>query len=282
MKISHLCHVCQGGVAILFHFEAVPPLQNRFFSDIEAACKFPTTEVSFLWCEKCQHISINKTRTIKFDQNYDNRQTTSPFALEQYRSIVSDIKQQIPYRNACIIEIGCGRGELLEMLHFAEHTNLKGFDPAAPATPATTDMISNSYWDGTVQKRGADLIIARHTIEAIPEPMDFIGFIAEALKHDGRIYCEITNAPNLLNNRDIFSLYPEYSNLFSALSLARIYAENGLSVEKVTSINQGEWLGVWGKKNSGLYNYNAASHLAVLHEELLKLPRPIVLWGGAE
>jgi len=277
VQIKHFCNICECIATSLLHLVAAPPLQNRFFHTRQDAQQFATTEVDFLWCETCQHISISKTRSVEFDQHYDNRQTASQFAVDQYKSVIGDIEQQVPSREACIVEIGCGRGELLEMLHSSRYKNLKGYDPAAPAA---TDLVSNVYWNGSTQGNGADLILARHTIEEVPEPNGFIGFMAKSLNQDGRIYCEITNAPKLLSYKGIFSLYPECSNLFSALSLAKLYARNGLFVEKITSINDGEWLGVWGKKSVSLDGDSAASFLSSVYKKLLQLPRPIVIWGA--
>ncbi len=278
MRFKHACNICGGAVTPLLQLDAVPPLQNRFFATREDAQGFATTEVGFLWCAACQHVSIRKAHEVEFDHHYDNRQTASPFVLALYQSILSDIEQQIPSRQARVVEIGCGRGELLEMLRRSGYKDLRGFDPAAPMA---TDLVSNVHWDGDTHGRGADLILARHTLEEIPEPHAFVGLMASALNPGGSVYCEITNAPHLLGDADIFALYPEYSNLFSALSLARLYAANGLSVEKVTRINDGEWLGVWGRKNQALGVESAAGHIAALHKQLLALPGPVVLWGAA-
>ena len=277
MDVKHACNICQDDATQLLHLDEVPPLQNRFSKNFDDAKKFAATEVDFLWCQSCQHISINKTQTVQFDQYYDNKQTASPFVVAQYKQIVSDIEQQVPCKDARIVEIGCGRGELLEMLRDSGYKSLRGFDPAAPVA---TDMISNTYWDISVQRQGIDLIIVRHTIEEIQEPNPFIDSMVKALNQEGWIYCEITNAPNLLDDKGIFSLYPEYSNIFSTLSIARLYAKNGLSVEKVTSINEGEWLGIWGKKRCGFSGGGAADLLNVVYEKILKLQKPIVLWGG--
>lgn len=273
------CNICDGVVDQLLRLDGVPPLQNRFFQDAESARNSVTAGVEFLWCESCQHISIRKNKKSEFDQHYDNSQTASPLVVGQYQSIASDIEQEVPSRDAHVIEIGCGRGEFLRVLRDAGYKNLHGFDPSAPVA---TELVSNTLWDGQVPLNGADLLLARHIIEEIPDPDVFVEALAKALSDNGRIYCEITNASYLIKNGDPFSMYPEYSNLFSVLSLAKLFGRNGIAVDKVTSINHGEWLGIWGGRLRVSRASDAVTvRLSVIRQKLLELPRPLVLWGAA-
>lgn len=273
-----ICKICHDGAINILQIRKIPPLQNRFFNNFEEAQNFLQVDVNYLWCDKCQHISIYKNQSHEFDRDYDNDQTASLLMIEQYQSIVSDIVMQVPSRNASIIEIGCGRGYFLEILRDAGYIHLKGYDPAAPTG---TEIISNSYWDGTSDAGGIDLVIVRHTLEEMQKPNNFVESIVRSLNYNGRIYCEVTNAPYLLNNNRVFSLYPEYENMFSVNSLSKIYAQNGLSVEKITTINGAEWVGVWGIKNQFPYSAHMKNNLMYIREKILKMPKPIVLWGGA-
>ena len=113
MNANCICKICTNPAEIYLNLEAVPPIQNRFLSTVKEAQEFISTEVQFMWCEKCQHISINKNKKYDFDHNYDNQQAFSSYAKSQLEEIVKDIEKQIISRNAFIVEIGCGRGELL-------------------------------------------------------------------------------------------------------------------------------------------------------------------------
>ena len=216
-----------------------------------------------------------------FDSGYDNTQTYSQIAVEQYQAVVEDIVQQVPDCDANIIEIGCGRGELLELLRVIGYRNIHGYDPAAPSS---SDLIENVYWNGGLdssgeQSSGVDLIILRHTIEEVKDPGAFLRLLSGSLKDNGLIYCEITNAAHLLELERVFSLYPECANIFSALSLSTIYGRCGLSVEKITNIHHGEWLGVWAKKSRVVGSDHIVDGLAAIRASLCSLPRPLVLWG---
>jgi len=272
------CNLCGEPGRRLLQAGPVPPLQNRFYASLEAARSAASSECEFLWCDTCSHVSVSKTRSSAFDENYDNSQTASAVAQQQHAAVVGDIQRWIPDRGAFILEIGCGRGELLDMLKDAGYQNLKGYDPAAPANTAA---VVKGYWGGSGGgDPPCDLLVARHTLEEVPSPSSFVAAMAASLAPEGHVYCEITNANHLMDAEGLFSLYPECSNLFSVRSLSGVFARNGLSIEGVSSHNRGEWLGVWGRKLSVPSERAVMNSLEVLAQRIARLPRPLVLWGA--
>lgn len=270
------CNICGEQSNTIFSVDRVPPIQNRFFSNTIEAQNFDATKVVFFWCDNCQHVSIHKEKSLDFDEQYNNNQAASSVAVNQFRAVFNDIEQMVPAKSSRIIEIGCGRGELLKMLQDIGYGNLKGYDPAAPAP---SELVSNDYWNGEESEK-ADLVIARHTLEEIPDPKKFIATIAGAIKQGGYFYAEITNATHLIGVEECFSLYPEYCNIFSLLSLAGILSKSGFLIKSANAINGGEWLGVWAKKQDYLLS-NRSVELNELSRKIKKLPKPLVLWGAA-
>ena len=61
-------------------------------------------------------ISFFKSEPGFLDENYDNRRLQSVVALNQFLEIVAGIKKRFPKRGSRIVEIGCGRGELIGLL----------------------------------------------------------------------------------------------------------------------------------------------------------------------
>lgn len=271
-----MCNICGGQGNIILSVDHVPPIQNRFFPSAIGAQSFVTTAVDFAWCNVCQHISIHKEMTLDFDEFYNNSQTASSVVVNQYKAIINDIEQMVPDKAARIVEIGCGRGELLEMLRNSGYSNLKGYDPSAPYS---SELISNEYWNGDAGNK-ADLVIVRHTLEEISNHEIFISMIAGALKRGGYLYAEITNSTHLVKIDGCFSLYPECHNIFSTLSLAKVLSKNELMMDSVTSINRGEWLGVWARKQI-FQTLKSEVNPDDLSRKIRDLPKPLILWGAA-
>lgn len=273
-----VCNVCGGSCQSFLEFDAVPPMQNRFCSTAAQAREFPLTSVRYAWCGECQHISIAKARPVKFDAQYNNDQTSSRVAVAHYQNVVAEIENVLPNREAKIVEIGCGRGELLLLLKERGYSNLLGYDPSAPSELG--QIVRNDYWVPS-EKSEIDLLVLRHTLEEIPDLEGFMHDIEVSLSETGFVYCEITNVSRMMRKRDAFSLYPECSNLFTASSLARLFGRHGVSIERVVGYHEDEWLGVWGRKFTGaLRLLDGQNFLEGVIQQIDQLPKPVVLWGA--
>lgn len=272
------CNLCRGFCKPLLEIGAIPLMQNRFNATLQDAQAALTASCGFLWCDACCHVSVRKKNNPEFDENYNNSQIASQVALQHYLAVVEDIKGWLPNKNARILEIGCGRGELMEMLRAAGYGCIKGYDPAAPAN---IDFLINEHWSRAVSGNSVyDLLIIRHTLEEVHDPVDFVAAIVTQLAPGGYVYCEITNVSNILDVEGMFSFYSEYSNLFSINSLAEVFARNGLSIKSVSSHGRGEWLGIWAARISVPSAETTQNLVEKLSSRIAELPRPLVLWGA--
>lgn len=270
------CNICGARSDVLLSLSAVPPIQNRLFATAQQAMAFAQVQADFFLCGDCHHISVVKNQSVEFSKDYNNDQTGSAVAGAHLERVVADVEAEVSDRAAQIVEIGCGRGELLRLLQQRGYSSLIGYDPAAPDTLG--GLISKQRWDE--HARAADVFILRHTLEEFCDADEFVGQLSAAMNSAGRVYCEITDAERIVSERDLFSLYPEYSNFFSIFSLARLLKKYGLSITKVTSYFDGEWFGVWARKQPRALHQTAAVDLrSLLVQRIRELPRPVVLWG---
>lgn len=270
------CRVCNQPASILLDVADVPPLQNRYYKSKKDAMHAAVMDASFHFCLSCQHISIHKTAQAEFDDHYNNRHVKSAIVEKLYSDVASDIARHITSANASILEIGCGRGELLDILLKSGFTNVVGYDPAAPSS---TPYLHNTYWEPSSQEASLDLVILRHTLEEIDEPLTLLRALRNGLKPDGLLYCEITNATYLIEHELFFSLFPECVNLYSSLSLAKLYASAGYAIVDITPIKGGEWLGIWAKPVDIGHN-TAANALVRVSQAFSRLAKPVFLWGA--
>lgn len=276
LDASGACGICGGETGILFSGDGAPPMQNRFYASREDACAASTIGVSFEACSVCSHIFIRKTKSELFDSTYNNDQSASGVSVRHLQNVAQALAQSAPARDSKIIEIGCGRGELLRVLSEMGYDHLEGYDPAAPM--GALSFVRSEYWNPEAGA-AADLVILRHTLEEIPDNDAFLRMTANALRVGGEVYVEITNAAHILKNNDVFSLFPECSNLFSLDSLTRVLVSHGLSPVRSIEYFNGAYVGVWAKR-TGASSAPAPVYLANRLREIIKgLPKPVALWG---
>ncbi len=136
----------------------------------------------------------------------------------------------LPERHdACVIDIGCGHGQLLRSLKKQDYSNLMGIDVTV-ARPAwlnesnicyasnSNDPLLDSTLSTLPQK--ADLIFLHHVLEHIPKKdmIYFLKNIKHALSHQGILSI---NVPNAQSNTGCYWAFEDFTHtfLFTAGSL---------------------------------------------------------------
>lgn len=274
------CNICgESNGKIFMAVDTAPPIQNNFQLTPQASLDFPRIKAQYYWCNSCTHISIDKDKPANFDPNYNNEPVKFGVTANQLLEVSELIKKKLPDRQSKIVEIGCGRGELIKILNKSGFKNTTGFDPVLPADDPKLGLRSE-YWGNEKKNYDIDLLIIRHTLEEI-DVLD--EFIEKINRHNIKnIYIEITNAVHLFVRKDYFSLYTEYSNLFSIQSLGKLFS-NKYAISGVQEYFSERWLGLWLvnlsiKEQSEKYS-QLISHLRNIVKN--RLDKPVVLWGAA-
>lgn len=145
-------------------------------------------------------------------------------------------------RPARILDVGCGRGDLLSQWRDLGH-EVCGVEPdPIPRTAALEkglDVHAGSCEDlpDAVRAREFDIIVAAHVLHHCIDPLLAITNLAERLSRNGRFICEVPN-PECLGARwagiawrhlDI----PRQANVFTLQSLTALIERACLRVEKV-------------------------------------------------
>jgi SAM-dependent methyltransferase len=139
-----------------------------------------------------------------------------------------------------IVDIGCGRGDLLRMLARRAAGKGFGFDPSfkdaelIPKDPAV--QIVNEYFDAA---RGREikpaLVCCRHVLEHVPEPVAFLQSLRDALSAagDAVLYLEVPNGEHLFRTGGVWDVLYEHYSYFTAHSLELALRTAGFDVLKI-------------------------------------------------
>jgi SAM-dependent methyltransferase len=204
----------------LYRAEQLPVLQNRVFrTEAEAkACAKGDVILVQDPCTGLVHNAAFRSDVVKYDSNYQNEQAVSTafcFHLDEVTQII-----ERHFHGLSIIEIGCGKAyflERLQQLGFA----VTGIDPAYEGN--NPRVLRRSFTCDLGVK--AEVIILRHVLEHIQNPILFLEEMREANQGSGLIYIEVPFLDWIIQHRAWFDIFYEHVNYFRLDDFKRIFAK---------------------------------------------------------
>lgn len=135
-----------------------------------------------------------------------------------------------------IIDIGCGRGEILSHLSRSFKCRITGIEPSTEEACRTSERLGITIINGTLDSMGNssnrfDVVILSHVLEHFHDPREAVRKCAALLSPNGSFFIEV---PNMLRpnpkKRLANWLAIEHMYYFTPHNLERILREAGLRV----------------------------------------------------
>jgi hypothetical protein len=150
------------------------------------------------------------------------------------------------------VEVGCGQGALLRSLAANAGPRLHraiGFDPAFRSETDLSDsrirVFKEFFNEQTVSllDDAPSLVVSRHTIEHVAEPVSFLKAIRTAITDPGaRLFVETPNADWIVRRREVEDLFYEHCTLLSRESMKVALQRAGFEPCKVELVFQDQYL----------------------------------------
>lgn len=229
----------------------VPVHQNRPLADAQAAVAAPRGRLEICLCASCGYL-FNRgfdASLLAYDADYENTQTCSPLFDAHVAERARHLIEERDVRNCRIVEVGCGKGHFLRRLVESEAAQNVGygFDTtyAGPVSDCAGRLhfVADRFGPEQV-KTEADVVVCRHVIEHVPDPVQFLGSIRAALRRrpQARLFFETPCVEWILSNRVVWDFYYEHCGYFSTGSLATAFERAGLQVVSVQHVFAGQYL----------------------------------------
>jgi 2-polyprenyl-3-methyl-5-hydroxy-6-metoxy-1,4-benzoquinol methylase len=256
------CPVCASHDLVPFLRRHQVPVHQNLVTDSQAGALAVTRgELDLVVCTGCGFV-FNRAfdlSLLSYNENYDNSQTCSSHFDAYLDWLVEDLVEHQGVRHSRIVEVGCGKGHFLHKLVSypgADNSGF-GFDPSYIGATTLLDgrlRFRRCYYDGSCTDVMADVVVCRHVIEHVPEPLSLLRSVRAALAHtpQARVFFETPCVDWILRNQVGWDLFYEHCSLFSAASLQSAFEQAGFAVERVTHTFGGQYLWLEARLGDGL------------------------------
>jgi SAM-dependent methyltransferase len=255
--MSDSCPVCAATRSITVEARTeVPVIINRVHATAEAARAAPCGPLELMGCPTCGFVWNRGFRAelIAYDAEYENDQTHSSAFAAHLRARATDVVAAVEAgEKVDYLEIGCGQGRfIIEVAGVAGDrlASAEGFDPAwrgeDGAGPADS-RIHKVYFDAFTAQlltRPPNVVVSRHTIEHVPDPIRFLTAVRTALGPDARarIFIETPCVSWILERQAMQDFFYEHCSLFTARALAIALRSAGFRSPRVNHVFGDQYL----------------------------------------
>lgn len=252
IKQKNKCPVCKSSTLALFlNRKSVPVHQNVVMKDYKSATEGMRGDLSLVVCESCGFIFNESFELSKlsYGEKYDNTQSCSPYFNDYLTDLAHSLIFEHGVKNSQVIEVGCGKGLFLrKIVEVEEYGNIGyGFDPSyvGPETELNGRLkFRKCYYDHRCADIPADIVICRHVLEHVSNPIKLLETIKHALSNatKARVFFETPDVEWILSNQVIWDFFYEHCSYFTAASLTTIFESAGFDVKIIQRVFSGQYL----------------------------------------
>jgi SAM-dependent methyltransferase len=238
------CPACRSEETRAFHHESsIPTNSCLLLVDRDEAEGYPKGDMELRFCESCGFVynALFDVALSEYSARYEETQGFSERFNEFARDLARRWVDQYDLAGQTVLEIGCGKGEFLEMMCEAGVGSGIGIDPSAHPERRLSEAAQRIEWitdfySEEYSHLQADAVVCRHTLEHIPAVRDFMDMVRAAIgdRTDTIVLFELPDVRRVLDEVAFWDVYYEHCSYFSAGSLARLFRASGFEVLDVS------------------------------------------------
>ena len=234
------CPVC-GSTDLhdLLELGTIPIFCNVQSATPEQARLAKTAPFRLLGCLACGH-SFNGAfdpGLVQYAPSYDTSQHFSATFRDYAEALGTRLVDTYSLHEAAVVDVGCGKGDLLKLICRKGHNRGFGFDQSydGEAQPADAPGVTfrTEFFDaGLAEEISPALICCRHVLEHVAEPVAFLEELAKAVaaRPGATLYIEVPNGELQIRGRLIWDYIYEHYSYFSLASLRHALDAAGFEI----------------------------------------------------
>lgn len=305
------CPTCKSiEIEDFYEIKKAPVFSLVTIKTKEEALRIPRKDITLSFCNNCGLIfnSSFDTSVDYFTQGYEDQQGFSQTFINFITGVTQTFIDKYDLYNKNIVEIGCGKGDFINLIAKLGDNQGIGIDPAW--VPGRGEQNKNvkfikEFYSEKHKELDADCICCRHTLEHIHATSDFIQTIRKSIKpgKEPILFFEVPSIVRILEINAFWDIFYEHCTYLSPGSIARLFRLNRFEVEDLYIKNDNQYLFIEAKPTDHIsdkihpleesiddlkaltkeFSNNVAKQLQYWREKLKKFKaskQKVVIWGG--
>ena len=235
------CKVCKRELPLtpIIHFENMPSVA-QFFPDAGSLKKDRGINLKVFQCEGCGLLQLT-SKTVPYYKEVIRAVGISAEMINFRNKQFGDIIKKYALKGKNIIEIGCGRGEYLQVMNQFP-VNAYGIENSAGSVKACVDAGLNAIQGFVDQERYSlptapfDAFYMLSFFEHLPNPNSVLRGISHILTADGVGLIEVPNFDMMLKKNLFSEFTTDHLLYFSRDTLTTVLNLNGFEVLEIGTV----------------------------------------------
>ena len=227
---------------------SVPTNSCLLVEERARALDFPTGDIVLAVCRGCGFIfnaAWDSQRTVYSDQ-YEETQGFSPTFNTFNHAIAEELVSNYNIRGKTVLEIGCGKGEFLNLICKLGGNRGIGYDPSfVPARQRSEQDVRfvREFFTEDTNEVAPDLLCCKMTLEHIGQTHRFLASVRSvANRKDSVIFFQVPDVDRILKEGAFWDVYYEHCSYFSATSLKHLFTGTGFAIQRIWTGYDGQYL----------------------------------------
>lgn len=255
MNISQ-CTVCKSRqLKSVCFFPSIPVIDNILVDSADEAKKFACKAQNLVQCSRCGFIfnASFEPEEVEYNVSYYNERGHSVYYSEYIQNLAATIDSVMPLKDAHVLEIACGKGEFLYTIAEYQPKSCIGIDPSAANSLKENVIFEQLCFDQAYLTRmahPADVLINRHMIEHILNPLEMLKTFNQALSSNGILYLETPRLNWILDRQAFYDFPYEHCAYYTDKFMERLLRLSGFQIVKMEFAYQGQYFSICARKIS--------------------------------
>lgn len=255
------CPSCSSTDLQIFHqVRSIPTNSCIQLDSPQEARAYPKGDIDLGYCRECEFVSNLSfdSKLTEYSGRYEETQGYSATFNRFQRRLAEDLISRYGLRGKRVIEIGCGKGEFLELLCELGNNNGVGFDPGFDPDRTTTaaangiEFVRDFYSEAYADYRG-DFVCCKMTLEHISNTKAFMEMTRKSMREMEQtvVFFQVPSADRILTECAFEDIYYEHCSYFTQRSLPDLFARTGFQVLDVRTEYDDQYLTIEALASSG-------------------------------